>query len=103
MFNYSHESIFYFSSMCHEHSQKPFVIKNGVETDQMELYLRCSIQDYFIKLCESNVAREDLELYLNKGITVEMEIVDGEWDRCPGDPVVQSRIGKYVTIKSIVD
>jgi len=81
--------------------EKPFIIKNGVESDIMELYLRCSVQDYFIKLCESDVTAKELREYLNEGITVEMEIIDGEWDRCEGDGQVQSRIGTYVTIKSI--
>ncbi len=83
--------------------QKPFIKKNNVETDIQEYYLRCSIQDYFIKLCESNVSKEDLDQYLNKGISVEMDIVEGEWDSCPGDGEVQSRVGTYVVIKKIID
>lgn len=81
--------------------EKAFVIKNGVESDVMELYLRCSIQDYFIKLCESDVSAKELRKYLDKGITVEMEIKEGLWDKCEGDPEVQSRMGAYVTISKI--
>jgi len=82
-------------------TEKPFIIKNGVESDIMELYLRCSVQDYFIKLCESDVTAEELKKHLNDGITVEMEIKDGEWDKCQGDAQMQSRIGTYVTISAI--
>lgn len=81
--------------------EKPFIIKNGVESNVMELYLRCSIQDYYIKLCESDVSAKELRKYLDKGITVTMEIKEGEWDRCEEDFEVQSRVGTYVTISSI--
>ena len=82
--------------------EKPFIIKNGVESDVMELYLRCSVQDYFIKLCESDVAAEELRKHLNEGVTVEMEIKEGQWDKCKGDFEVQSRIGTYIIISAIV-
>ena len=82
--------------------EKPFIIKNGVESDIMELYLRCSVQDYFIKVCESNVTVNELRKYLNKGITVEMQIKEGKLDKCEGDGEVQSRIGIYVTISEII-
>ena len=68
-----------------------------------ELYLRCSIQDYFIKFCESNVTKEDLVPFINQGITVEMEVRNGEWDRCPNDPeYIQSRIGTYAIIHKVL-
>lgn len=82
--------------------EKNFVGKNGVDTDVKELYLRCSVQDYFIKLCESNVSRADLEAYLDKGITVIMEIKEGEWDHCGEEYEIQSRTGTYCVITSIV-
>lgn len=82
--------------------EKPFVKKNGEVADFKELYLRCSIQDYYIKLCESDVTKEDLMPYLNSGITVEMEIKEGNWDICPDELLhIQSRGGTYVVIKSI--
>lgn len=85
--------------------EKPFVNKRGISTDYMELYLRCSIQDYFIKLCHSNVDAKTLRKYLNKSISVEMEIRDdGMWDICTDDPsYAQSRTGAYVVIKKIID
>ena len=85
--------------------EKEFINKGGKVTEYKELYLRCSIQDYFIKICESNVDAKTLRKYLNKSISVEMEIRDdGMWDICTDDPAyAQSRIGTYVVIKKIVD
>ena len=83
--------------------QKAFVNKKNKTTDIMEYYLQCSIQDYYIKLCESEVSGSELEKYIDQGITVQMEIRDGSWDECEDNMHVQSRIGKYVIIKSIVE
>ena len=83
--------------------QKAFVSKKNITTDIMEYYLQCSIQDYFIKLCESEVTGSDLEKYIDQGITVHMEIREGLWDECEDNMHVQSRMGKYVIIKSIVE
>ena len=88
---------------------KNFVAKNGKVTDHLEFYIRQSIQDYFIKFCESGVSREELETYLNeldgeiKTLTMVVEIRDGEWDQCDEDFEVQSRIGEYMVIHSIVE
>lgn len=83
--------------------EKEFVNKGGKITDYKELYLQCSIQDYFIKICESNVTLEDLKPYINSGIKVKMEIKEGMWDHCSDDPAyAQSRTGTYVVIKKIV-
>lgn len=84
--------------------EKTFFNKIGVENIEMkELYLRCSIQDYYIKLCETKVHKSDLLKYLNKGISVKMEIREGNWDTCPNDyPNAQSRIGNYVVISEII-
>lgn len=82
--------------------EKEFSNQAGHKTQQMEWYLRCSIQDYFIKLCESAIEERDLEPYLNKGISVKMEIREGEWDSCSKEDLLsQSRIGTYVIIKRI--
>ncbi len=82
--------------------EKPFVNKIGEPSEVKELYLRCSVADYYIKFCESTVSRKDLEPYLNKGIQVKMEIREGSWDICPEDSeFAQSRIGQYVVIKEI--
>lgn len=84
--------------------EKEFINKGGKVTEYKELYLRCSIQDYFIKICESNVDTKTLRKYLNKSISVEMEVREGMWDICTDDPTyAQSRIGTYVVIKKIVN
>lgn len=84
--------------------EKEFINKGGKVTEYKELYLRCSIQDYFIKLCDSNVDAKTLRKYLNKSISVEMEVREGMWDICTDDPAyAQSRIGTYVVIKKIAD
>ena len=71
--------------------KKAFVNKIGKAGDFKEFYFRASIQDYFIKFCESKVGKKELENYINKEkgndilidkpITLEVEIVnDGLWD-----------------------
>ncbi len=68
----------------------------------MELYFRASIQDYFIKFCESKITKEDLEPFVNKVISAHVEIKNGNWDICPDDlQEMQSRVGPYIIIKEI--
>ncbi len=82
--------------------EKEFIIKNGVSSGIMELYFRASIQDYFIKFCESKITKEDLEPFVNKVISAHVEIKNGNWDICPDDPQeMQSRVGPYIIIKEI--
>jgi hypothetical protein len=84
--------------------EHPFTSKNGETSEIMELYLRCSVQDYFIKFCESSVTPSQLRPFLNKSITLEIEMKDGEWDNCLTEDVhVQSRTGKYLAVKGIVN
>ena len=40
--------------------EKEFMNKIGKSTGVKEFYLRCSIQDYFIKFCESDVTSKEL-------------------------------------------
>jgi hypothetical protein len=83
--------------------EKAFTNKGGKVTAHKELYLRCSIQDYFIKICESSVTAEQLRPYINTGIEVEMEIKNGMLDHCNDDPAyAQSRTGTYIIIKRII-
>ena len=73
-------------------------------SDYKELYLQCSVQDYFIKICAGEVTTEELRKHLNQGITVDMEIRDGLWDICNDDPAyAQSRMGTYVIIHKIIE
>lgn len=92
----------------------PIVLKNFVDTkakitNQKDYYIERSIQDYFIKFCESEVTREELETYLAtkdgiiiKAATLEIEYRDGEWDSCNDDAKEQSRTGPYVIIYRII-
>jgi len=81
--------------------QKPFIKKNGEATEHMEYYLRCSMGDYFIKLCEGTASEKQLKNYLNQAFPAEIEIREGLWDRCPDDPEeIQSRFGEYAVILS---
>ncbi|QHI39343.1 hypothetical protein IMCC3317_47530 [Kordia antarctica] len=88
---------------------KNFVKKNGEITKQTEIYIRRSIQDYYIKFCESNISREDLETKLAtiakeiKVVTLEVEFRDGHWDSCDGNLEQQSRMGAYVIIHRMVE
>ena len=84
--------------------EKEFVNKIGKSGGFKELFLRCSVQDYFIKICESKVTTEQLKKYLNSGIKVEMQIKNGNWDICEYtlEPQ-QSRIGEYAIITKIID
>ena len=87
---------------------KNFVKKNGEVTDHREYYLQRSIQDYFIKFCESDVSRDTLEEHLAqqdgniKTVTVEVEFREGAWDQCDNQEMVQSRMGDYVVIYKIL-
>jgi len=82
--------------------EKAFYKKNGEPAGFNELYFRASIQDYFIKFCESNIDKDAISPYIDQSITVHAEIKDGEWDTCPDDPAeMQSRIGPYMVINAI--
>jgi hypothetical protein len=88
---------------------KNFVKKNGEITEHDEVYIQRSIQDYFIKFCESKISRENLEKHLSnidgeiKSATLEVEFLDGYWDICDGNLIQQSRTGKYVIIHRIIN
>ncbi len=83
--------------------EKPYVLKNGVQSAVSELFFRASVQDYFIKFCESSVTRSQVAPYIGQGITLAANVQEGEWDKCPVDSLyeVQSRMGYYITIDSI--
>jgi len=87
---------------------KSFVNKIGQTGTQKEYYLQASIQDYYIKFCESNISRDELEKHLNtingliKAVTLEVEYRDGLWDICNEKEPMQSRTGEYVVIHKII-
>jgi hypothetical protein len=50
------------------------------------------------------VTSDQLKPFLNKSVALEIEMKDGEWDNCLTEDVhVQSRIGKYLAVKGIVN
>ena len=87
---------------------KDKVLRHGVISDEKELYIQQSIQDYYIKFCESAVSRKELEKYLEtksadiKVTKLEVEIIDGDWDICDDNLNSQSRTGKYMIIHRII-
>jgi len=88
---------------------KPY---DGTQADlksHTEYYLRRSIQDYFIKFCESSIEQSDIEQFLKskendliKIITVEVEFKNGLFDECKNNSQIESRIGDYVVLKRIL-
>lgn len=93
--------------------KKPFVNKVGKKTGFYEYYFRTSIQDYFIKFCESKLSIDALEKHLekvpesgpdnDKPVTLEVTIKQGEWDVCDEDFPAQSRVGYFVIVHRIVE
>lgn len=85
--------------------EKEFYTKGGKAAGFKDMYLRLSVQDYFIKFCESKVTKEEIEK-LNLGefdsIKIEGEVKDGEWDSCDPENRVQSRTGSYIVIYAII-
>lgn len=88
--------------------RKEFVNKGGKKTARYEFFVRRSVQDYFIKICEGEVKRKYLEeIYASFGdtmikmVNVEISFQEGMWDICEADTEVQSRVGPYAVLYSI--
>ncbi|MDD4235393.1 MAG: hypothetical protein PHF99_05205 [Bacteroidales bacterium] len=89
--------------------KKAFVNKGGETGNFQEWYVRLSTDDYFIKFCESKVSRAELEKEIGKqsdeminSLSMKIEIREGEWDICDETEMLQSRVGEYAVIYSIV-
>ena len=94
--------------------KKNFVNKAGRVTDHTEYYIMRSAQDYFIKICESNITTEELEKLFDgnskdsapllEGVSINMEVEfrNGEWDICDENHEAQSRVGAYAVILKIL-
>lgn len=80
--------------------EKKFVNKAGKKLDFGELYLRTANQDYFIKLSECPMEKDDLLMLIGEKCKFKVAFKEGLWDT--DDPNVQSRIGEYVTILAIL-
>lgn len=88
--------------MAGEIVEHQFLKKNGEPEDFTELYFRASVQDYFIKFCESNVKKEDLTPFIGQVVRIEAQILNGNWDSCSEDEHdVQSRVGAYIILKKL--
>ena len=89
--------------------KKQFVNKASRTADHVEYYIQQSIQDYFIKFCESNVSIKELNEKLEniegdiKALQLEVEMREGDWDICDGNHEIQSRIGEYMVILKILE
>ena len=92
--------------------KKEFIKKNGEPSGFYELYFRASVQDYFIKFCESKVSKNEISAFLAKdemdipkGVKVNARIIYmGYWDICNEDPAMtQSRVGDYIIIDEILN
>jgi len=82
--------------------EKTFIKKNGELGNFTELYFRASVQDYYIKFCESTITKEDLTPFIGKVISVDAEIVKGNFDTCPDVEIPQeSREGYYIVIRAL--
>ena len=72
------------------------------------IYIERSIQNYFIKFCESHITSEDLEEKLSKisspikALKLEIEYRKGNWDICDENEDQQSRVGEYVIVHRIL-
>ncbi len=88
--------------------QRFIATNNGKATIQKDFYIQRSIQDYYIKFCESQVSREMLETYLStqkdiiKTATLEIEYLQGNWDDCDKTITPGSRTGTYVIIHRLI-
>ena len=83
--------------------------KAGKALKQQDFYIRMSVQDYFIKFCESNINKATLEKALESqadafqnSIKLEISYEDGLWDACDNHEI-QSRVGPYVVIHQIME
>ena len=87
---------------------KKRVIKGEVQ-EEGDYYLVRSVQDYFIKFCEGEVTKEQLEEYMKKQkgmiqvLKAEVQFLDGEWDSCEEGEISASRTGPYVVLRRLIE
>jgi len=84
--------------------QKKYADLSGKRFDENEWYLRCSVQDYFIKFCESEISKKEIDnLYVGEfeAITIEVKIKNGNWDDCTDK--LKNRNGKYIILHKIIN
>lgn len=77
-----------------------FVNKVGQERPKIvDLYFETGGKRYFIKFLDSNVSRNEMTQYVNKGVKVQGKVNYGLWDT--NNPNDQSRVGEYIVIEKI--
>ena len=77
-----------------------FVNKAGIEQPEyQEHYFLCTSGEYFLKKSESHY-QTNIKEAENKHVKILAHIEDGLWDT--NDPNVQSRVGPYICIDSII-
>lgn len=82
--------------------------KRGEIISGADLYVRRSVQDYFIKFSESAVTEEGIKKAMGrikqniKSLTMEIEIRNGLWESCDGKETEQSRMGAYIVIHRLI-
>lgn len=88
--------------------EKAFINKIGQKGNRKEFYLRRSVQDYYIKFCESELSESEFraawerESGFLKTMRLEVEFREGEWDNCEESTgTIQSRIGTYAIVHNI--
>ncbi len=82
--------------------KRNFVDKAGrVHEDIQDYYLSEGEMRYFISNCNNIFSIFNFSNFTNQIIEAEVIYKNGEWDRCPGDPPMQSRIGEYVEVYSV--
>ncbi len=84
-------------------------VVNGEVQDEGDYYVVRSVQDYFIKFCEGEVTKEQMEIYLSNQQTMiqvlraEVQFLDGEWDSCEEGQQESSRFGPYVVLHRLIE
>jgi hypothetical protein len=79
-----------------------YVDKAGkTHEENKDFYLSEGEVRYFVSNCNHIFSIFDFSRFINQIIEAEVVYKNGEWDRCPGDPPVQSRVGEYVEVHSV--
>lgn len=82
--------------------KEPFVNQGGHKIEGVfDFFLNFEDKNWFIKFSSGDVLRDDLEKLVNKTAKFSISIHDGLWDT--DDPMMQSRVGKYIAIHQIIE
>lgn len=79
----------------------------STQSNNKELFFKINEKDYFIKISEGYVSREELSKYIDKQITIKGEIKTGEWEGIQAGSIQEGtsskkpRSGEYIIINKI--